>query len=131
MEVKMVVFGVALLGACMFLGVTTGSVLGTLLGLQSDVGGVGFAMLFLMISSEYFGKRGFLKGPPEEGIRFWGAMYIPVVAAMAMNQNITAAISGGPAAILAGFAGCGIMFPLIKPLSKLAKPSQDWDRERS
>jgi malonate transporter MadL subunit len=58
-------------------------------------------------------------------------MYIPVVVAMAMNQNIVAAISGGPAAILAGVAGCGIMFPLIKPLSKLAKSSEDRNRERS
>jgi malonate transporter MadL subunit len=127
----MVIFGVALLSACMFLGLTIGSALGALLGLQADVGGVGFASLFLMISSEYFGKRGFLKGLPEAGIRFWSAMYIPVVVAMAMNQNIVAAISGGPAAILAGIAGCGIMFPLIKPLTKLAKFSEDWDRERS
>ena len=123
----MAIYGVALLSACMFFGVWFGTALGALLGLQSDVGGVGFAMLFLMLASEYGEKKGLLKGGPESGIKFWGAMYIPIVVAMAMNQNVLAALKGGPCAILAGFAGCAVMFPLIKPLSRLAKPSAGWD----
>lgn len=125
----MAIYGVALLSACMFLGVWLGSSLGALLGLKSDVGGVGFAMLFLMLASEYCEKRGLLKGGPEQGIKFWSAMYIPIVVAMAMNQNVIAALSGGPCAIIAGLAGCVVMFPLIKPLSALAKPSEGWDEE--
>jgi len=125
----MAIYGVALLSACMFFGVWLGSALGALLGMQSDVGGVGFAMLFLMLASEYCEKRGLLSGGPEFGLKFWGAMYIPIVVAMAMNQNVIAAIKGGPCAFLAGAAGCGVMFPLIKPLSKLAKPSAGWDQE--
>lgn len=125
----MAIYGVALLSACMFAGVWLGSTLGALLGLKSDVGGVGFAMLFLMLASEYCEKRGLLKGGPETGIKFWSAMYIPIVVAMAMNQNVVAALSGGPCAIIAGLLGCGVMFPLIKPLSSLAKPSEGWDEE--
>ena len=123
----MAIYGVALLSACMFLGVWFGTTLGALLGLKSDVGGVGFAMLFLMLASEYCEKKGLLKGGPESGIKFWSAMYIPIVVAMAMNQNVLAALKGGPCAITAGLLGCFVMFPLIKPLSRLAKPSEDWD----
>ena len=123
----MVIYGVALLSACVFFGVWLGSILGALLGLNSDVGGVGFAMLFLVLASEYCGKKGLLTGDPEFGIKFWSTMYIPIVVAMSMNQNVLAAIKGGPCAILAGAAACCVMFPLIKPLSKLAKPSEDWD----
>jgi len=72
-------------------------------------------------------KKGLLTGDSEFGIKFWSAMYIPIVVAMSMNQNVLAAIKGGPCAILAGAAACCVMFPLIKPLSKLAKPSEDWD----
>ena len=126
----MVIYGVALLSACVFFGVWLGSALGALLGLNSDVGGVGFAMLFLVLASGYCEKKGILTGDPEFGIKFWSAMYIPIVVAMSMNQNVFAAIRGGPCAILAGAAACCVMFPLIKPVSRLASPSEDWNADK-
>lgn len=123
----MAVYGVALLSACTFMGVFVGQAIGGMLGLKSDVGGVGFAMLFLMLASEYLGKNKILDKATESGVLFWSAMYIPIVVAMAMNQNVIAALSGGPCAIIAGFMGCAVMYPLIKPISKLAAPSEDWD----
>lgn len=123
----MAIYGVALLSACTFLGVWIGQTLGVLLGLKSDVGGVGFAMLFLMLASEYLEKNKLLDSASESGIKFWSAMYIPIVVAMAMNQNVLAALSGGPCAIVAGALGCAVMFPLIKPISRLASPSEGWD----
>ncbi|MDR2442462.1 MAG: malonate transporter subunit MadL, partial [Deltaproteobacteria bacterium] len=89
--------------------------------------GVGFAMLFLMIASEYSERYKLLGSAGESGIKFWSAMYIPIVVAMSMNQNVIEAIKGGPCAIIAGALGCLVMFPLIKPLSKLAAPSEGWD----
>jgi malonate transporter MadL subunit len=123
----MAIYGVALLSACTFLGVWVGRMLGGLLGLSSDVGGIGFAMLLLMIASEYSDRHKVLGSGEESGIKFWSAMYIPIVVAMSMNQNVIEAVKGGPCAIVAGLLGCLVMFPLIKPISKLAAPSEDWD----
>ncbi len=43
------IYGVALLAGCMLVGSFIGNVLGALIGLNSDVGGVGFAMLLLIL----------------------------------------------------------------------------------
>lgn len=125
----MIIYGLALLSACMFLGSLVGNILGGLIGVSSDVGGVGFAMLFLMLSTEFLDKKGIMTKAASSGIGFWSAMYIPVVVAMASCQNVYAAISGGPVAIITGIAGCVVMFPLIKPLTKLAHVNENWEQE--
>ena len=53
----MKIYGVALLACCFFLGKLLGNYLGVLIGLESDVGGVGFAMLLLMFSYNYLKKK--------------------------------------------------------------------------
>ena len=45
----MVIYGVALLSFCMLVGVFVGDILGNLIGVQANVGGVGIAMLLLII----------------------------------------------------------------------------------
>jgi malonate transporter MadL subunit len=113
----------------MFAGVFIGTLLGQIIGIPGDIGGVGFAMLLLMLSTEYLDKKGIMTKGASSGIAFWSAMYIPVVVAMAASQNVYAAISGGPTAIIAGVLGCVVMFPLIRPLSKLAKVNENWEAE--
>lgn len=125
----MIIYGLALLSACMFAGVFVGTLIGQLIGIPGDIGGVGFAMLFLMLSTEILDRKGLMKKSASSGIEFWSAMYIPIVVAMAASQNVYAAISGGPTALVAGVAGCVVMFPLIKPLSKLAKPNENWEED--
>ena len=44
----MVIYGVGLLAACMLAGVILGDLLGQLIGVQANVGGVGIAMLLLI-----------------------------------------------------------------------------------
>ena len=44
----MVIYGVALLAFCMLMGVFLGDLLGQLLGVQANVGGVDIAMLLLI-----------------------------------------------------------------------------------
>lgn len=46
-------------------------------------------------------------------------MYIPIVVAMSANQNVIAALKGGPVALIAGIGAVFIGFLLIKPLSKI------------
>ena len=66
----MKIYGVALLAFCFLFGKLLGNYLGVLIGLKSDVGGVGFAMLLLMISYTYFKKKGVVKELTTQGILF-------------------------------------------------------------
>ncbi|MCE0052070.1 malonate transporter subunit MadL, partial [Klebsiella quasipneumoniae subsp. quasipneumoniae] len=61
--------------------------------------------------------------PAEQGVGFWNAMYIPIVVAMSANQNVVAALKGGPVALIAGLGAVVIGFLLIKPLSKIGSKS--------
>ena len=113
----MVIYGVALLAGCYMAGNVIGDVLGALLGVKANIGGVGFAMLFLIIISAWAQQKGIMKAPEEQGIKWWSAMYIPVVVAMSSIQNVAAALSGGVVAILGGLLAVVIGFLLIPVLS--------------
>jgi malonate transporter MadL subunit len=43
----MIIYGVALLSGCLLVGMLTGEVLGVVLGVSANVGGVGIAILLL------------------------------------------------------------------------------------
>ena len=47
----MMIYGVALLSGCSLVGLFVGELLGKLLGVQANVGGVGIAMLLLVLAS--------------------------------------------------------------------------------
>lgn len=115
----MVIYGVALLSFCMLVGVYVGDVLGDLIGVQANVGGVGIAMLLLIILSNLSHHRFHLSAPTEKGINFWSAMYIPIVVAMAAKQNVIAAVSSGWMAILAGAAAVAASFVMIPLLDRI------------
>ena len=113
----MVIYGVALLSFCMLVGVFVGDLLGDILGVQANVGGVGIAMILLLVLSN-LGSREFTLTPiTEKGIGFWSAMYIPIVVAMAARQNVFSALSGGWMAIIAGVAAVAASFALIPVLA--------------
>ena len=97
----MIIYGTALLAVCHLLGIFLGDLLGTLLGVKTNVGGVGIAMILLICARLWLHKRGLMPQTTEMGVGFWGAMYIPVVVAMAATQNVLAALRGGPVAVLA------------------------------
>ncbi len=115
----MVIYGVALLSFCMLVGVFVGDVLGDLIGVQANVGGVGIAMLLLIILSNLSHHKFHLSAPTEKGVNFWSAMYIPIVVAMAAKQNVIAAISSGWMAIIAGVAAVAVSFAMIPLLAKI------------
>ncbi len=114
----MVIYGVALLAFCYLTGIFLGDVLGALLGVKANVGGVGFAMLLLIILSNKGIDSGWLDKKSQEGIAFWSAMYIPIVVAMSSIQNVVAALSGGVVAILGGILGVALGFAFIPILSR-------------
>ena len=115
----MIIYGTALLAVCHLLGIVLGELLGHALGVKANVGGVGIAMLMLIGARHYLHKSGRLNETSESGVHYWGAIYIPVVVAMSMTQNVVAAVSGGPMALIAATGTvvvCGLFVALINRL---------------
>jgi len=115
----LVIYGVAFLAGCMIAGLFLGEALGALIGVQANVGGVGIAMLLMILLSDRFRKAGKLTQLTEQGVLFWSSIYIPIVVAMAAKQNVTAAVKGGPAAILAGAGAVVVCFLLVPVLTRV------------
>jgi malonate transporter MadL subunit len=115
----MIIYGVALLSACLLAGVFVGDLLGKLIGVEANVGGVGFAMLLLIFVTDYLRKDLRLCQVSQHGIAFWSAMYIPIVVAMAAQQNVVAALSGGPVAVLAGVTAVVVCAALVPVISRI------------
>lgn len=118
----MFIYGTALLAFCHLLGIVLGDLLGAALGIRTatggvaNVGGVGIAMLLLITLRLWLHRRGLLCGTSEGGVHYWGALYIPVVVAMAMQQDVVSALRSGPVAVLAAVGSvivCGACVSLI------------------
>ncbi len=67
----MIIYGVALLAICTLAGVIMGDMLGVLLGVKSNVGGVGIAMILLICARLWMQKRGGMTKDCEMGVGFW------------------------------------------------------------
>jgi malonate transporter MadL subunit len=121
----MAIYGTALLSLCLLAGLFLGKLLGIVVGVDANVGGVGIAMLLLILIAERLQKSGRLKPLSEKGILFWSSIYIPIVVAMAASQNIIAAIKGGPIGILAGVLAVMVGFALVPVMSRLGQSNSD------
>ena len=119
------IYGVALLSFCMLVGVLVGDLLGEVMGVQANVGGVGIAMLLLLVLSNLRSREAALSSMTEKGIGFWSAMYIPIVVAMAARQDVFSALSGGWMAIIAGVAAVTASFAMIPVLAHFGQGGQD------
>lgn len=117
----MVIYGVALLSFCMLVGVFAGDLLGEVVGVEANVGGVGIAMLLLILLSNLSHQRLKLSPMTESGVNFWNAMYIPIVVAMAASQNVVGAVSSGWMAMIAGVAAVIAAFAMIPVLSRIGR----------
>lgn len=117
----MIIYGVGLLALCTLVGVVVGDMLGILFGVQSNVGGVGIAMILLIFIRIWMDKRGLMHPETERGVVFWGMMYIPIVVAMAAQQNVISAVSSGHMAILAAIVTVAVCTFTIAGLSHYKK----------
>lgn len=115
----MIIYGVAVLAACLLAGMFVGDALGVLLGVDSNVGGVGFAMLMLIVLTDRLRRSGHFPQHSAEGVLFWSAMYIPIVVAMASTQNVVAAVGGGPVAFLAGAGATVLCWALVPVVARI------------
>ena len=113
------IYSIVTLAVCMLAGKGIGTLLGALVGINADVGGVGFAIVLLMFVSNNskftFAKRqDFI-----QGMNFWKQMYMPVVVAMAASQNVYRMLTSGAVAIVAGGAVVAFPFLLLYVLHKI------------
>ena len=127
----MVIYGVTLLAGCLIAGIFVGELLGKLIGVQANVGGVGIAMLLMILLADFLRKRERLNPVSQQGILFWSSIYIPVVVAMAAKQNVIAAVKGGPAALLAGALAVVVSCALVPLISRIGASDSDRSKEAS
>ncbi len=125
------IYGVALLAGCMFVGSFVGNILGLLTGLNSDIGGVGFAMILLLLVTNSAKVNKLLPETYVKGISFWKEMYIPVTIAMAASQNVVSALSGGIIALVLGIGVVLIMLTLIPLFNKLTSKKTVSNKEEA
>ncbi|MEH2476719.1 malonate transporter MadL subunit [Nitrobacteraceae bacterium AZCC 2146] len=123
----MTISGVALLSICTLLGVWLGDLLGVALGVKANVGGVGIAMMFLIAARLWLVRRDLLSSGLKAGVEFWGSFYIPIVVAMAAQQNVVAAVEGGPIVIIAGIGSVAVCFAIVALIGRLSGPLETID----
>jgi malonate transporter MadL subunit len=119
----MILYGVAILAFSYLSGQFLGEVLGKYIGVNANVGGVGFAMIILMLLSDWLIRKGKWDTMMEQGIQFWNQMYIPIVVAMAATQNVRVAVSSGLLAVLAGIVPVILCIALIPAIARYAPKS--------
>ena len=118
----MIIYGVAILAFCFVVGQLVGEALGQLIGINANVGGVGFAMLLLIVLHDLFLKKEVLDKQTKRGIQFWSQMYIPIVVAMSATQNVKLAVLSGAMALAAGIVPVLLCIATIPLIAKLTKP---------
>lgn len=123
----MAISGVALLAICTLLGTVLGDWLGLALGVKANVGGVGIAMILLIAARLWLFRRGLLSQGVMQGVGFWGALYIPIVIAMAAQQNVVSALKSGPVVIVAAVATLIVCFAAVALLSRMGGPVETMD----
>lgn len=121
----MAIYGTALLALCTLIGVALGEALGMALHVKANVGGVGIAMMLLIGARLWLARTGRLTPGLKLGVEFWALMYIPIVVAMAAQQNVLAALEGGPMAVLTGVVVVAICFCLVAILSRATGAHHD------
>ena len=123
----MTISGVALLAICTLLGAFCGDLLGALLGVKANVGGVGIAMILLIVARIWLVRRGAMSRGVIFGVEFWGALYIPIVVAMAANQNVVAAVESGPLVAITAILTVAACFAAVAIISRMDKDVETMD----
>jgi len=113
------IYGVAVLSACMIVGTVIGTAFGDLIGAGTEIGSVGFAMLLLLFVTNCK-KFTFTQKPAFiQGVTFWKSMFIPVVIAMTATQDVFHMLSSSVVAIVAGIAAVCFSYLMLFVLHKM------------
>ncbi|UXN03229.1 MULTISPECIES: malonate transporter subunit MadL [unclassified Bartonella] len=123
----MTISGVALLAICTLLGGFLGDLLGKILGVHANVGGVGIAMMLLIAMRLWLKNKNILSRGVIFGVEFWGSLYIPIVVAMAASQNVVAAVEGGPLVVIAAVSAVAVCFASVAIIGKMSGTVETMD----
>lgn len=115
------IHGVAILAACFLTGKLVGELLGHWIGIDANVGGVGFSMILLILAMQWLHRFRGKDEALEGGITFWSNLYIPVIVAMSAVQNVKGALSSGGIAVLTGIIPTALCFMLVPLISRLGR----------
>ena len=74
----MVIYGTTVISISLFLGTLIGDILGKITGIDSNIGGVGFAMIILLVITGYILPTEKMRADTKAGLQFWQGMYVPV-----------------------------------------------------
>ncbi|MGD9632835.1 MAG: malonate transporter subunit MadL [Pirellulales bacterium] len=121
----MAIYGTALLSLCLICGLIAGKLIGLAIGIDANIGGVGLAMLLLILVTGRLQNTGCLPHPTRSGVLFWSSIYIPIVVALAASQNVRGALSGGKVAIVAGIAVAFVGFAAVPLFSRMGRTTQN------
>jgi len=105
----MSIYGTTLVSICLLAGMLFGKLLAMVIGIEGNIGGVGLAMLFLIVVGS---------------LVFWSSIYVPIVVAMAASQDVVRAIDSGAMAVIAGLVSVLVSFALF-PAVKILTASED------
>lgn len=112
----MPIYGTALLSLCLLTGLTVGRLIGAALGVDADIGGVGIAMILLIVGCDALQRRGPMKAPTERH-RFGARCICPSWSrwqrARMCSEHFRAVM-----AIVAGLAAVAASFVLVAVLAK-------------
>jgi malonate transporter MadL subunit len=108
------ILGTAIPSLCLVTGLVVGRLAGAAFGLDSDLGGVGLAMIQLILATDALRRGGLLTAGTEGDVAFWGQTYVPIVVAMAVSQNVQGALQGGWMAAFAGLAAVATAFLVMR-----------------
>jgi malonate transporter MadL subunit len=117
----MAIYGTALLSLCLLGGLIVGNMIGMMVGVDANVGGVGIAMLLLIVICNRLQARGWMAKPTQNGVFFWSSVYIPIIVAMAASQNVRGALSGGTVAVVAGIVVVVASFAMVPLVSRISR----------
>lgn len=123
----MTISGVALLALCTLAGHLLGELLGFALGVHANVGGVGIAMLLLIATRIWLQRRGRLSAGVNQGVMLWGSLYIPIVVAMAAQQDVVAAVEGGRMVLTGGIGVVLLCFGMVAVIGRFAGQGETMD----
>jgi len=104
-----------------------GDWLGIALGVKANVGGVGIAMIMLIGARLWLVRHGSLSPGVKLGVGFWGALYIPIVIAMAAQQNVVSALKSGPVVLVAAIGTLIVCFAAVALISRMGSPVETMD----
>ncbi|MDZ4716774.1 MAG: malonate transporter subunit MadL [Cytophagales bacterium] len=124
------IYGVVILAVCFLAGRMLGESLGILLGIDANIGGVGFAMVLLVLAVQGLEKKKWFTMEMEGGVIFWSNLYIPVIVAMSAIQNVKGAFSSGLVAVLAGIIPSAVCLLILPWLSRLGRKQSNPDESR-